>query len=358
MLRRPPHLVIGLVVAALAVPTAVVGWQRADRAIEAQRAKDRQTAADTRREIQDLRAELDRLDHARLAAGTDVGAKRARLEALNARERSILAELGRNRQRLSLLLSALQLFRRDPPPALLVSPANARDAVRAAILIRAMTPELQHRADAYARRATAVGTLRREAAAASAELFTAESVVADRKGEIERLIIEKTQLERAYAHEALAQDNELRTLGALTDGLNTHGDGRVEPTGPLALRAPAVGAIVRRFGQEMPAGGRSPGLTLRTSKGLTINAPTAGIVEYAGALNGWGAVLILRSQGAYHVVLAGLDQITAAPGQSVAAGAPIGKMPDHVSSDPELYLEVRENGAPADPERWLKQESR
>lgn len=353
MLRRPSRLVLAVAALALAVPTAGIAWQNVDRAYEAQRAKDRQNAADTRREIEDLRAELDRLDHARLAAGADVDAKRARLEALNARERAILADLGVNRQRLALLLSALQLFRRDPPPALLVSPNNARDAVRAAILIRAMTPDLQHRAEAYARQATAVGTLRREAAAASAELFTAESVVADRKGEIERLIIEKTQLERAYAQEALAQENELRTLGALTDGL-----GRVEPTGPLHLRAPAAGAIVRRFGQEMPAGGKSPGLTIRTDKGLTVTAPATGTVEYAGALNGWGAVLILRVQGAYHLVLAGLDQITASPGQSVAAGAPIGKMPDHVSSDPELYMEVRENGEPADPERWFKQESR
>ena len=108
----------------------------------------------------------------------------------------------------------------------------------------------------------------------------------------------------------------------------------------------------------MPAGGKAPGLTLRTDKGLSVTSPVAGTVEYAGALNGWGAVIILRAQGAYHIVLAGLDQITAAPGQSVAAGAPIGKMPDHVSSDPELYMEVRENGEPADPERWFKQESR
>ncbi|WP_297515593.1 peptidoglycan DD-metalloendopeptidase family protein [uncultured Caulobacter sp.] len=351
MLRS--RLVIAACALVLAVPTAVVGWQRADKAEQAQRAKDRQDAADTRREIEDLRAELERLDHARIAAGTDVDAKRARLEALNFRERAILADLGANRQRLSLLLSALQLFRRDPPPALLVSPNDARDAVRAAILIKAMTPELERRAKAYARQAEAVGTLRREAAAASAELFTAESVVADRKGEIERLIVEKTQLERAYAQEALAQDNELKTLGALTDGL-----GRVEATGPLTLRAPAVGAIVRRFGQDLPVGGKSPGLTLRTDKGLTVTAPAAGVVEYAGPLNGWGAVLILRSQGAYHVVLAGLDQVSAARGQSVAAGAPIGRMPDHGSSDPELYMEVRENGAPADPERWLKQESR
>ncbi|ATC33899.1 peptidase M24 [Caulobacter vibrioides] len=347
------RLVFAVCALILTVPTAVVGWQRADAAFEAQRAKDRQLAADTRREIEDLRAELDRLDHARIAAGVDVDAKRARLEALNARENKILSDLGQNRQRLSRLLSALQMFRRDPPPALLVSPGDARDAVRAAILIRAMTPELKQRADAYGRQAVAVGALRREAAAASAELFTAESVVADRKGEIERLIIEKTELERAYAQETLTQANELKTLGALTDGL-----GNAQPSGPLSLRPPVQGAIVRRFGQEMPAGGKSPGLTLRPEKGATIAAPAGGVVEYAGALNGWGAVLILRVQGAYHVVLAGLDQINVSPGQSVAAGAPIGKMPDPVSSEPELYMEVRENGAPADPERWLKQESR
>jgi septal ring factor EnvC (AmiA/AmiB activator) len=83
-------------------------------------------------------------------------------------------------------------------------------------------------------------------------------------------------------------------------------------------------------------------VTIRVEKGRTVTSPAAGTVEYAGALSGWGAVLILRAQGAYHLVLAGLDQISVAPGQSVAAGAPIGKMADRVSSEPELYLEVRE----------------
>ena len=169
---------------------------------------------------------------------------------------------------------------------------------------------------------------------------------------IERLIIEKTRLERAYAQEALVEASELRTLGALTDGLI----GR-EPTGPLILAMPAPGPIARRFGDTLPAGGRSSGLAIRVDKGRTVNSPVAGTVEYSGALNGWGVVLILRAQGAYHVVLAGLDQVSVGPGQSVAAGDPIGKMGDRVSSDPELYLEVRKEGAPVDPARWLKQGS-
>ena len=318
-----------------------------------QKARDEQAAADTRREIADLRGELDALGRQRVDAGDDVDLKRARLEALHQRESALVAELGRDRGQLARLLSALQLFRRDPPPALLVSPNDARDAVRAAILIRAMTPELQARADGYARQARAVSALRREAAAASEQLFTAESLVADRRGELERMIVEKTQLERAYAQEAMTGGDDQRTLGALTDALSPK-----PATGPLRLTSPAPGPLARRFGQTMPAGGHAAGLTIRTEKGHVVASPAAAVVEYAGPLSGWGTVLILRAQGAYHLVLAGMDEVSVGPGQSVAPGATVGRMAERGSSEPELYLEVREDGAPVNPERWLKQGSR
>lgn len=348
MFRRPASVLLSVAVLVVTLSAGGLVLARQDQ----QRMRDRQTAIDIRREIEDLRRELARLDNARVSAGENVDLKRARLETLNAREARVLADLGRDRHRLAQLLSALQLFRRNPPPALLVSPDDARDAVRAAILIRAMTPELQRRADAYSRQALAVRTLRREAAAAAAELFTAESVVADRKGEIERLIIEKTRLERAYAQEALIEASELRTLGALTDGLTPRA-----PTGPLTLASPAPGRILTRFGATLPAGGRATGLSIRTEKGRTVTSPAAATVEYAGALNGWGVVLILRAQDAYLLVLAGLDQVSVARGQTVTAGAPVGRMADRLTSEPDLYLEVREEGIPVDPERWLKQGS-
>ena len=352
MSRRAVLITVCLLSAALGAVGMVVA-QVNPRAPSSQKTRDQQAAADTRREIADLRGELDALGQRRLTAGQDVSAKRARLEALHQRESALVGELGRDRGQLARLLSALQLFRRDPPPALLVSPGDARDAVRAAILIRAMTPELQARADGYARQARAVSALRRQAAAASEELFTAESLVADRRGELERMIVEKTQLERAYAQEAMTGDAERRTLGALTDSLEPR-----PATGPLTLRSPVPGPLLHRFGEAMPAGGRAAGLTIRTEKGHSIASPAAATVEYAGPLNGWGVVLILRAQGAYHLVLAGMEQVSVAPGQSVAPGATVGRMAEQGSGPAELYFEVREDGASVDPERWLKQGSR
>ena len=123
---------------------------------------------------------------------------------------------------------------------------------------------------------------------------------------------------------------------------------------PTGLSMPTPGALAHRFGETLPGGGRADGLTIAAAKGARVTAPGAGLVQYVGAVKGWGVILILRLPGGYHLVMAGLDRATVGIGQSVAAGAPVGQMPDGRQSPTELYLEVREGGAPVDPERWLR----
>jgi septal ring factor EnvC (AmiA/AmiB activator) len=86
-------------------------------------------------------------------------------------------------------------------------------------------------------------------------------------------------------------------------------------------------------------------------------------VQYVGPVKGWGVILILRLAGGYHLVLAGLDRTSVSVGQSVAAGEAVGWMPngrqsandgmDGAKASWELYLEVRDQGVPVDPGRWL-----
>jgi septal ring factor EnvC (AmiA/AmiB activator) len=114
------------------------------------------------------------------------------------------------------------------------------------------------------------------------------------------------------------------------------------------------GAVVRRFGDALAGGGRANGLTLSSTHGARVTSPGAGLVQYVGPVKGWGTILILRLAGGYHLVLAGLERTSVEVGQSVAPGQPVGWMPDGRQSTSELYLEVREQGAPVDPARWLK----
>jgi septal ring factor EnvC (AmiA/AmiB activator) len=130
-------------------------------------------------------------------------------------------------------------------------------------------------------------------------------------------------------------------------------------TPPQSLSIPANGPIVRRFGEALSSGGRANGVTFSTAGGARVASPGPGYVQYVGPVKGWGVILILRLAGGYHLVLAGLDRTSVSVGQSVAAGEAVGFMPDGRQSDGEkasreLYLEVRDQGVPVDPGRWLR----
>ena len=386
MVRRIA-LVVPLIVAGLAAGVASsapgAGSARdnpALRAVEANQAQrehdleDAQASADAARgEIAQLEAQLNELSAAQASGEQGVSDKRLRLAALSVQERELNGRLGGDQAQLARLLGALELFRRDPPPALFVKPTDVRDAVRAAILIRAITPELEKRAKVLKGQAQALRSLRQDINASSADIIVGEHAIADRRTKIEALIAQKTDLQ-AHADadaEAARQDIDAlaaraRALRELTEGVAAApapslGGEPPDPEHaglfghPKPFTPPMDGAPTRRFGELEPGGrSRSDGWTWRTRATAAVVAPADGVVEYAGPLKGWGLVLILRLGGGYHLVLAGLESASAAPGRTVAAGQPIGRMGGDAEAGSDLYFEIRKNGAPVDPARWLK----
>jgi septal ring factor EnvC (AmiA/AmiB activator) len=255
--------------------------------------------------------------------------RRRALEALNQRERALSAEIGANRNALARLLSALQLFSRDPPPPLLVSPGDAKDAVRAMILAKAITPQLQVRAKALAMQAEALAQARRQAAEASGDLFAAESEIEDREGRLS----------------AVAADADLMA----PPGARQAASALDAAPAPVTLARPADGPPAVRFGGRLPGGLRSKGLAWKMIAGSTVRSPAAAVVAYAGPLAGWGQVVILRAGGGCHMVLSGLGKVSVTAGQSVAASSPLGTMPTSGHAPLDLYFEVRLAGGPIDP---------
>jgi septal ring factor EnvC (AmiA/AmiB activator) len=261
-----------------------------------------------------------------MLAGLAVAENSGRLARLNVEETTLSAEQAHNMSQLSKLLSVLEELKRDPPPALLVSPRDAKDAVRAAILVKAMTPELEARARAYASSASEMARQRRLAAVESEALFTRDSLAAD------------------AAPLPAAPEPELR---------GPEPESSAPARAPDGLRRPVPGALVRRFGDALASGGRANGLTFAAPKAAAVASPAAGLVQYVGPVRGWGVIVILRLSGGYHLVLAGLERSPLSVGQSVASGQAVGWMPDGRQSTSELYLELRNQGSPVDPARWL-----
>ncbi len=267
------------------------------------------------------------------ALAQSLDARRQTLAALNAQEDALAGRIGANRNALARLLGALELFDRDPPPPLLVSPGDAKDAVRGMILSRAIAHDLEARAKVLAGDADALAKVRRRAAEASGDLFAAESAIDDRQGRLD----------------AVAKDADLLApLEARSAGADAAG----QPP-PSDMAQPVAGAVAARFGGKLDSGLRADGMAWRTEAGAQVQSPTAAVVAYAGPLNGWGQVVILRAGGGCHIVISGLGKVSVTAGQTVAAAYPLGTMPTDGHTQPELYFEVRLNGGPVDPTRLM-----
>ena len=124
--------------------------------------------------------------------------------------------------------------------------------------------------------------------------------------------------------------------------------------GPIkALQSPIEGEPARRFGEPDANGRPSEGWTWSTQPLARIVAPAAGLVDFAGPVEGWKIVVILNLGNDTRVVLTGLDLPLVEAGQSVTAGQAIGRMaePGHLSvrSGGDLHLEVRKNRQTVDP---------
>ena len=314
-------------------------------------------AARLQGEIAQLKAQLVQLGALEASGERATGDRKARLDQLNAQENAMAARIGSSQSAIARLMGALELYRRNPPPAFLVHPTSAKDAVRAQILARALAPELQAQSRALAQQIEQIRRLRRVVDAASEDLFRSEREMAEQRERIETLIAQKVALEQQLDSGGAAAQAALKALadkaagpGELIDHLPAPS---AESAGPTGFIAPVQGRLIARYGQ-LSDRGRSQGMSWRAAPGAPVLAPVAGTVEYAGPLKGYGVVLILAAGGAYHFVLAGLQAARETIGQSVAAGEPVGRMADDAALPTDLYLEVRRNGEPVDPAHWLK----
>ncbi|MCO6420037.1 peptidoglycan DD-metalloendopeptidase family protein, partial [Siccirubricoccus sp. KC 17139] len=127
------------------------------------------------------------------------------------------------------------------------------------------------------------------------------------------------------------------------------------PTPRGGRTLPVAGQVTREFGAG-GEGGPARGLTLAAPPGARVVSPCGGKAVFAAPFRSYGQLLIVDCGDGYHVVLAGMERLDAAPGQRLLAGEPVGQLG---TAAPEgrgratLYLELRRAGQPVDPRSWL-----
>jgi septal ring factor EnvC (AmiA/AmiB activator) len=390
-------------------PTDADALKQRDQELEAARARERESAenqAKLKHEIEALgddRRALNQqlIDTAAHVRGVEasIEATEGRLKPLDEQERLFQKSLDERRAVITEILAALQRVGHQPPPALMVRPEDALQAVRMAILLGGVLPEMRAQAEALAGDLADLLRVRNDIVAERDHLARDLAQLGHDQLRMNMLIDER-QSKQSNAEQALDSERQRATdLARQVDGLKDligkleanldsanraahlaaraaeesrpdvaalSDPGRLAPAVAFAatrgrLPLPVNGVRIREFGTADGFGGNQKGVSIATRTGAQITAPCDGWVVYAGAFRSYGQLLILNAGGGYHVLLAGMERISVDLGQFVLTGEPVAVMGSgsQVSAaavakpkQPVLYVEFRKDGTPIDPGPW------
>ena len=123
------------------------------------------------------------------------------------------------------------------------------------------------------------------------------------------------------------------------------------------LRLPVRGELMNRFGAAREeAGSLWKGLFIRSVTGETVRAVADGRVVYADWLRGFGNLLILDHGKGYMSLYAYNEGLLRQVGETVRGGDPVAQVgASGGSAESGLYFELRRDGKPFDPMRWVAQ---
>lgn len=114
---------------------------------------------------------------------------------------------------------------------------------------------------------------------------------------------------------------------------------------------PADGEVIRRFANTE---GTRRGIGIAGSRGDPVRAAADGEVVYAGSgLVGYGRLLIVKHDDRHLTAYAHNDELLVSDGDRVRAGQQIARMGASGTDRVQLHFEVRVDGQPVDPMRYL-----
>ncbi|WP_298677183.1 peptidoglycan DD-metalloendopeptidase family protein [uncultured Lentibacter sp.] len=329
------------------------------------------------------RARVAALSETVRAFEAGLSAVRAGLRGAVIRERALSLRLAGQEEEIAALLTVLQARGRAGSPSLFLHPQGALGTARAGMIVSQMTPVLSAQAEELREVLAEVSSLRQLQAGAESRLQEALGAVQQARSALSQAIGDRTELPRKFSEDAV----KTALLLATAETLESFAGGLGEISGgPLMGQAadedvtlrkgqlplPVAGRVLRRAGEADAAGIVRAGLVVATRPRALVSAPAAATIRYQGPLLDFGNVLILEPKAGLLMVFAGLDLVYGRTGEVVARGAPLGLMGGKQASVGEiltqvgegtgsdlsqsLYLEVREDNEPVNPQDWFRTE--
>ena len=346
-----------------------------------QAAVDALGAARTRREAAET--DVRRLDLRLRTLGAQRRVADQDLLRLDAARRNVEAEVARTRRRVARMRAAAgraaaDIYRRagSTAPPVLASFADRRtrrDQTLRQVYLEHVGEKTTVRLDAL--RVARADALDAERALRARRAAVARAAAVAQRDETQVLavraqytvLVDKARAEEAREQAVLTAAEARRAEFERAAAANAAASGTIEGilrarpsdrAGAPTFRFPADGPISSPFGERMHPIFHDmrmhTGIDIGAGYGSPVRAAAAGAVVVAGYVSGYGTAIVIDHGGGLATLYGHLSRLGVHVGSRVTAGQTIGAVGNTGNSTgPHLHFEVRVNGTPVDPMRYL-----
>lgn len=322
--------------------------------------------------VGDLRAaelEVARVDRELRDLDARLAGRQLEIDALVAQESALQARLEAQREAVAALLRSAFALGRHAELRLWFAPEDMAEVGRLLAYHRYLQRDRTERIRALAADLVALAEARRALEAARAALAADRTA---REGELAALAASRSQREAAIAALDAALGDQAARLAALgkderdvqslierlrdaiADVPRTLAGAEPLDTRRGRLPWPAGGRVLDAFGSPGADGRRSSGVLIGARSGAEVRAIAHGRVAYADWLRGYGLLVIVDHGDGWMSLYAHHETLRREVGDWVDAGDVLGTAgASGGQSRAGLYFELRHDGRPVDPGRWL-----
>ena len=321
------------------------------------------------RQLADLEKNIGRLTRERRELRIQASQQQKRLAELDQQETKLVRVLDSQRESLKKQIRAAWMEGDAPAVKVLLNEIDPDKIARTMTYYEYLSRDTVERLEAFAANLRQLKITRQEVQQGRARLAKLEKDVADRQ---QKLAASKNQRQQTLA--SLKADinnrlNEREQLDADRQRLekllreveqaiaDIPSPNESAPFGSLQKKLPwpSPGKVVNAFGQSYADGKlRYSGMLINTPEDAEIRAVHYGRVVFANWLRGFGLITILDHGDGYMTLYGHSSSLFTSPGDWIEAGEPIAQAGrTGGTDDPALYFEIRQNGKPINPGRWL-----
>ena len=320
-------------------------------------------------QLSGLEQEIGRLTRERRELRQQAREQQLRLTELGKEETELTRVLESQRDSLKKQIRAAWMEGDAPAVKVLLNEIDPDKVARTMTYYEYLSRDTIDRLEAFAANLRQLKETQKQVKAGRMRLAELEENVADRQQKLssskkereQTLAALKTDISnRLSEREELEEDRKrleklLREVEEAIANIPTPNES--DPFGSLKnkLPWPAEGKIVRNFGDSYASGKlKHNGLLINTAEEGDVKAVHYGRVVFANWLRGFGLITILDHGDGYMTLYGHSSSLFTSPGDWVEAGEAIAQAGrTGGTNDPAGYFEVRHNGKPDNPRRWL-----